>query len=129
MDGFELPYYVNMEEQHEFHDHPLTFFIWKNAEDGVKSGSKRETLLKLLLKHTNNDVLLVKNKDGYSALDFLLEKHRLKVNSSKKDYRSNMIETVNRHKLRGKYLYMVMNSKKLSKLSSNLRVLIAHKLA
>lgn len=127
--GFELPYYINMEEQHEFHDHPLTFFIWKNADQGIKEGSKRETLLKLLLKHTDNDVLLVKNKDGYSSLDYLLEKDRLKVNCSKKQYRVNMIETVTQHKLKPKYLFMIMKSKALSKLWTNLKVLVANHLA
>jgi len=126
---FELPYYVNMEGQHEFHDHPLTFFIWKNADQGFKEGSKRETLLKLLLKHTNNDVLLVKNKDGYSALDYMLEKDRLKVNWSKKQYRGNMINHILKYKLREKYFMAVMKAKALRKLSPNLKVLIAHHLA
>lgn len=59
-----------MDETHEFHDHPLTFFIWKNAENGVKSDSKREQVLKILLKHSDNDVLLIKNKDGFSAFEY-----------------------------------------------------------
>lgn len=110
-----------MEGQHEFHDHPLTYFIWKNADDGIKKESKRETLLKLLLQHTNNDILLIKNKDGYSALDYILEKDRLKVNSGKKQQRSHMIKIITDHKLKAKYLFMVMKAKSLQKLSKNLR--------
>mmetsp|Transcript_23004 Transcript_23004/g.25553 ORF Transcript_23004/g.25553 Transcript_23004/m.25553 type:complete len:119 (-) Transcript_23004:82-438(-) len=118
-----------MEEQHEFHDHPLTFFIWKNADQGIKEGSKRESLLKILLKHTDNDILLVKNKDGYSALDYILEKDRLKVNCSKKVDRTKMIETITLYKLRPKYLFMVLKSQALKKLSVNLKVVIAQQLA
>ncbi|CAI2374812.1 unnamed protein product [Moneuplotes crassus] len=126
---FYLQFHPNTKGEHEFHDHPLTFFIWKNAEEGVKKGSKKETLLKLLLNNSNNDVLLSKNKHGYSALDYTLERDRLKENSSKKQDRCNMISILTCHKLKIKYLYMVMNSNKLCKLSSNLKILIAHKLA
>lgn len=38
--NFELPFNLNMDGHHEMHDHPLTFFIWKNADSGIKEGSK-----------------------------------------------------------------------------------------
>lgn len=126
---FELPYHINMEEQHEFHDHPLTFFLWKNVEDGIKKNSKREKVLKLLLKYTNSDVLLIKNKDGYSIFDFILQKDHLKVISAKKKYRSNMINLICENSLRAKYLFMVLKAKPLQKISNNLKVLIAQNLA
>lgn len=127
--GFHLPYYVNMEGFHEFHDHPLTFFVWKNTEQGIKEGSKRENVLKLLLNHSDNDVLLVKNKGGISALDFLLQKDHLKQNSSKKKYRTSMIRIISASKLRLKYLWMIWHSKPLKRLSTNLKVLVAQNLA
>lgn len=129
LQGFELPYYLNMEGYHEFHDHPLTFFIWKNADQGVKEGSKREIVLKLLLKHTNNDLLLVKNKDGYSAYDFVLQKDYFKNNCSKKHHRKHMIDIIRKNQLKIKYLYMVDRSKELNKLGKNMKVNIAKYLA
>lgn len=134
--GFQMPYYVNMEGQHEFHEHPLTFFLWKSADKGIKEGSKRETVLRLLLKYTggpsasnNIDILLIKNKDGISIYDYLLQKDALIVNSSKKQYRNHLINIVRESQLRAKYLFWVLKSRPLSKLSTNLKVLIALNLA
>ena len=59
-DNFFLHHQITMERTHEFHDHPLTFFIWKNAENGIKEDSKREKVLMLLLKYSDNDLLLIK---------------------------------------------------------------------
>lgn len=118
MDGF-----------HEFHDHPLTFFIWKNADEGIKEGSKKEKVLRLLLQHSSIDVLLVKNKDGYSVYDYLLQKDHLNVNSGKKKLRTHLIRVIGKCKLRMKYFFMIMKSKSLAKLKPNLKVLVARNLA
>jgi len=127
-DDFELPYYINMEGYHEFHDHPLTFFIWKNTDEGVKEGSKREKVLRLLLEHSDNDVLLVKNKVGFSAFEYLLQKDHIKMNSGKKKHRSHMIKIIWAHKLRWKYLHFVMHAQPLKKLKVGLKLLIAKNL-
>lgn len=126
---FEIPYYINMEGRHEFHDHPLTFFVWKNADAGTKEGSKREKTLIHLLQWTDNDVLLVKNKDGMSAFDYLLQKEHIKKNSSKKSYRQNMIKIISGTKLRLKYMFMLSHASPIKGLNSNLKALIARKLA
>ena len=127
--NFSLPHYLNMDGHHEMHDHPLTFFIWKNADLGIKEGSKREKILKLLLKFSNNDVLLLKGKDGFSAFDFILQKDHFKINSGKKKLRSAMIKIISEYKLRLKYMFMLWNSKRMENLSSNIKALIALHLA
>lgn len=124
--GFKLGFNYNMDGHHEFHDHPLTFFIWKNTDVSVKEGSKREMVLKMLLKLSDNDVLLVKNKEDISAFDFLIQKEHFKVNNKN---RKLMIDLISKQSLRLKYLFMVCNARPLAKLNINLKILVAQNLA
>lgn len=119
---FNLQYQTTMDETHEFHDHPLTFFIWKNAENGVKTDSKREQVLKLLLKYSDNDVLLIKNKDGFSAFEYWL-------NFKGKKNMRNMIEIISDYKIHRKYLFMVSRAKPLARLNHNLKLWVTQYLA
>ena len=77
----------------EFHQHPLTFFIWKYAEKGIKEKSKAYYILHLLLHFTNKEVLLTRNSQGKSIYEYLLRKHAESSKSKSKD-RGVLIEEV-----------------------------------
>lgn len=120
--GFELSYQISMENTHEFHEHPLTFFIWKNSENGIKKDSKREKVLKILLHYSDNDVLLVKNKDGFSSYEYLL-------NVKNKKHTKHMLSLICSHQLKWKYLFMLRKSKWLKKVNDSLKMKICQYLA
>lgn len=69
---------------HEFHWHPLTFFIWKYSDKGFKEGSKAYFILNLLLKLSEAEVILIRNSHGLSVYEYIVRKVYMNPLASKK---------------------------------------------
>lgn len=89
-DAYRIQYETKV--PHEFHWHPLTFFIWKYSDKGVKEKSKAYFVLNLLLKLSDAIVILIKNQHGLSIYEYLLKKVYTNPLASKKKARELMVE-------------------------------------